>query len=82
MLTYIGMHYFNTITEMNPLMIRIMELPFISGLSIRIIQSAALLLLIYFIYTKDKKYYKLVTRIGYVVYSIVMLLHINWLIRI
>ncbi|MDR5659100.1 DUF5658 family protein [Serpentinicella sp. ANB-PHB4] len=82
LLTYMGIHFFEVITELNPFMVKIMELPFTLGFLVRIVQATIITAIVYYIFLKSKRYYSFVLTTSFILYAIVMILHISWIIKL
>lgn len=82
LLTFYGINYFKCIQEANPLLIDLYKFDLRTGLLIRTIQCLIpVLLLNYAISISYKKIYYKFIKIILIVECIVMMMHINWLIK-
>lgn len=80
LVTYLGINYFGCLTEANPLLSWLFELPFAQALFIRIIFASTIYFMYRFIQNNTVSTYKKMVVFAILLESFVMILHIRWLI--
>jgi uncharacterized membrane protein YhdT len=79
-LTYTGI-YTGIITEANPLMVWLFSYPFAKGIMLRIITIVPVLIPFYILKSKGYRSYTKFINAACIIYSLVFILHLNWILR-
>lgn len=80
LLTYVGIHHFDCITEGNMFMVWLFELPFVLGVLVRITQCSVIYILLRYIQIKGNQYYNKLILLLITLEIGVILAHLVWII--
>ena len=79
--TYIGINYLQFIVEANPVLVSLFEMPVVPSLILRLVHMGCIYVALKYISTRRFKLYDGVLNFGLIINSIVLVMHVNWILR-
>lgn len=77
--TYIGINVLNYITEGNPLMVKLFELPFLVSLAFRLLHIWFVYVCLEYIQSQKHPSYNKITTFALIINVILVFLHLRWI---
>ena len=79
--TYIGINYLQFITEANPVLVSLFEMPVVISLLIRLAHMGCIYVILKYISTRRFKLYDGILNFALIINSVVLIMHMNWIFR-
>ena len=79
--TYIGINYLQFIVEANPILVSLFEMPVVASLLIILVHMVCIYVILKYISTRRFKLYDGILNFGLIINSIILVMHVNWVIR-